>query len=238
MVSIGSHWAPRARGAGCGARSSPHSTPHRMCLLSAGDVAGTMGYSVDRKGIRGSLLVMLCRCGVVVAAACGRSLEYVLKDFVVAPACRRVRSSRTRDRACAAGPGRGDRRAGGRGSVHVLFRIISGFRFACLITPPPRPSPRTDGYAYVRTVAHHTVRHAGSHGAHRRTADAGATLRADVTHTRRITYIIIRCMHAHTFARRWSGRPGAAVAARCFPDARRQRRREKMAQIMWPWAVH
>ena len=30
-------------------------------------------------------------------------------------------------------------------------RIISGFRFACLITPPPRP--RTDGYAYVRTVA-------------------------------------------------------------------------------------
>ena len=40
------------------------------------------------------------------------------------------------------------------------------------------------------------------------------------THKRRITYmyIIIRCMHAHTFARRWSGRTGAAVAARCFPD--------------------
>ena len=61
-------------------------------------------------------------------------------------------------RACAAGPGRGDRRAGGRGSVHVLFRIISGFRFACLITHPLRP--RTDGYAYVRTVAPHST-HAG-----------------------------------------------------------------------------
>ena len=46
--------------------------------------------------------------------------------------------------------------------AYVLFQIISGFRFACLITPPPRPSPRTDGYAYVRTVAPHST-HAGSH---------------------------------------------------------------------------